>query len=318
MASTYSAPKWLGRAVPALLAAVLAVPAAALLAPAPVVAPLAIGGTAPVDLPGLPNVVRLSEKLYSGAAPEGDTGFRTLRGLGIRTILTVDGTPPEVKTARRFGMRYVHLPFGYDGCPRPQANRIVRAVRDLPGPVYLHCHHGKHRAPTAAAFARIALDGLTSEQAVKEMERAGTGKNYTGLYGDIKAYTPPTPEELEAVKSDFPSVTATPPLTKAMVSVDQRWQGILTAQKDGWKDGKAPGGALQLRELFTEMNRTREVRGRAEDFRGWMSASEEDAKTLEAALASKDKEAADRAVSRIAAGCGTCHAKYRNVPQKPR
>src|SRR5881628_1257785 len=97
-------------------------------------------------------------------------------------------------------MRYVHLPFGYDGCPRPQADRIVRAVRDLPGPVYLHCHHGKHRAPVGAEFARIALDGISPEQAVRELERAGTGKEYVGLYADVRSYRPPSSAELDRVK----------------------------------------------------------------------------------------------------------------------
>ena len=63
----------------------------------------------------------VSEKLYSGAAPEGDRGFSTLQALGIRTVITVDGARPDVAIARRFGLRYVHLPFGYDGCPSPRA-----------------------------------------------------------------------------------------------------------------------------------------------------------------------------------------------------
>ena len=108
---------------------------------------LPIGAAKPVDLPALKNVVRLSATLYTGAAPEGDAGFRALHRLGIKTIITVDGAPPEVERARRYGMRYVHLPFGYDGCPLPTANVIVKAVRDLHGPIYVHCHHGKHRAP---------------------------------------------------------------------------------------------------------------------------------------------------------------------------
>ncbi|HEU4753958.1 MAG TPA: hypothetical protein VFU47_12690, partial [Armatimonadota bacterium] len=176
----------------------------------------AIGCPAPVDLPGLPNVVRLNEKLYTGAQPEGDEGFRSLRKLGIRTILSVDGTPPDVKTAHRFGFRYAHLPFGYAGCPRPQAARIIRAVRDLPGPIYLHCHHGKHRAPAAGALVRRALDGISPQQAVKELERAGTGKNYLGLYQGARDL-PPTPEEIEAVRPEFPEISPTPPLMTAMV-----------------------------------------------------------------------------------------------------
>src|SRR5262249_7822843 len=112
-------------------------------------APIAVGAAKPAELPGLHNVFRVSDKLYSGSVPEGELGFRTLQALGIRTVISVDGARPDAATARRFGLRYVHLPFGYDGCPTARALEIIRAVRDLPGPIYLHCHHGKHRSPAA-------------------------------------------------------------------------------------------------------------------------------------------------------------------------
>ncbi|MGV3723360.1 MAG: hypothetical protein ACO1SX_20880 [Actinomycetota bacterium] len=280
--------------------------------------PLPIGDAAPRDFAGLHHVIRLSEKLYSGGVPEGDSGFQALQRLGVKTIITVDGAKPEVERARKLGMRYVHLPFGYDGCPTPQANAIAKAVRDLPGPVYLHCHHGKHRSPTAAAFARIAVDGVSNEEAVQELQRAGTGKNYTGLYGAVSRYTPPTRKELDRLKVTFREVAPTPPLVEGMVAIEQRFDRLMKLQKDGWKP--TPGvdaayEALQLQELFTELNRTGEIKGRPVDYRRWMRASEQDGKALEAALRAGKTEAASMFLGKVAAGCGSCHAKYRNVPQ---
>src|SRR5438094_677830 len=81
------------------------------------------------------------------SSPDGDEGFHSLQQLGIKTIVSVDGARPEVDLARKYGLRYVHLPIGYDAVPREQALRIARAIRDLPGPVYIHCHHGRHRGP---------------------------------------------------------------------------------------------------------------------------------------------------------------------------
>ena len=94
----------------------------------------------PMHEPGLHNVLRLSAKLTSGSSPDGEEGFRSLLRLGIRTIISVDGSRPDVETARKFGLRYIHLPVGYDGVPRDRALQLARAVRDLPGPVYVHCH----------------------------------------------------------------------------------------------------------------------------------------------------------------------------------
>ncbi len=42
----------------------------------------------------------------------------------------------------------------HGGISRDQSLTIARAVQDLPGPVFIHCHHGKHRGPTAAVMAR--------------------------------------------------------------------------------------------------------------------------------------------------------------------
>ncbi len=275
-------------------------------------------GQKPVDYSALHNVIRLSEKLYSGGVPVGEEGFQVLQRLGVKTIITVDGEKPDVKTARKYGMRYVHVPFGYDGCPTPTANVLVKAVRDLPGPVYLHCHHGKHRSPAGAAFARIALDGIPNEQAVQELERAGTGKNYIGLYGDVRAYHPPTREELDRLKVEFREIAPTPQLVEAMVQIEKRFDTLLKLQKAGWK--AQPGTdaayeALQLQELYTELNRTEEVRKHPTDYRNWMTEGEREGKALEANLRAGRLEAASMALGKIAAGCGGCHAKYRNVPQ---
>lgn len=279
--------------------------------------PLRIG-EGPRNFAGLHHVVRLSEKLYSGGVPEGDTGFEALQRLGIRTIITVDGARPDVERARKRGMRYVHLPFGYDGCPTPRANAIVKAVRDFPGPVYVHCHHGKHRSPTGAAFARIALDGLTPQQAVKELERAGTGKNYTGLYGDVSRYRPPSMAELDRLPVEFPEIAPTPPLVEAMVAIEKRFDRLLKLSRNRWRaqPGEDPAHeALQLQELYTELQRTEEFQRRPADYRRWMADGERDGKALEAALRAGRLEEASLFVGKLAAGCGNCHARYRNVPQ---
>jgi protein tyrosine phosphatase (PTP) superfamily phosphohydrolase (DUF442 family) len=308
-------------AVTALLVAAVLFTVQQLRAADPPKGPLPVGNPTAGEFPGLHNVFRFSEKLYSGGVPEGDPGFRSLRQLGIKTIITVDGARPDLARARKYGMRYVHLPIQYDGCPAPTANRIVRAVRDLPGPIYLHCHHGKHRSPTASMFARIALDGISNEAAVKEMERAGTGKNYIGLYGDVRAYKPPTAAELDRVQPHFPEVSPTPPLTEAMVQIDHRFEGLTHCQKAGWKtpqehpDLLPAHEALQLRELYTELNRMPEIKKRPADYQQWMREGQEKAQALETALRAGEPERATVLLGQIAAGCGTCHAKYRNVPQ---
>ena len=74
--------------------------------------------------PGIENAFRLSPRLYSGGEPQGEGAFKALKALGVKTIISVDGARPDVETARKFGIRYVHLPVGYHGVPR--AGRSAR------------------------------------------------------------------------------------------------------------------------------------------------------------------------------------------------
>ena len=86
--------------------------------------------------------------------------------------------------AKARGMRYIHLPIGYNGFDEARKLELVRATRDsmATGPVYLHCHHGKHRSAGAAGTVAVSLAWLTTDQAVERMKVSGTAPNYKGLY----------------------------------------------------------------------------------------------------------------------------------------
>src|SRR5262245_55603645 len=63
----------------------------------------------------LPNAFRIHAKVMSGGLPAGEAAFAELAELGVKTIISVDGAKPDVMAAERHGLRYVHLPHGYDG-----------------------------------------------------------------------------------------------------------------------------------------------------------------------------------------------------------
>ncbi len=281
----------------------------------------AIGATEPATLPGLHNVFRVSRKLYQGSSPEGEAGFASLQALGVRTVISVDGMQPDVALARRFGLRYVHLPISYDGCPAPRSLEIARAVRDLPGPIYLHCHHGKHRSAAAAALVHITLDGATNAEAVRFMRRAGADPAYSGLYASVASFRRPTAAEIDRAPARFPEVAAIPPLAATMVRINDRFEALQQSRRDGWRDqGERRDAlpaheALQLRELFRELQRAQSAADHPRDYSGWMRAAEGGAAEMETALRAGDAQRADVALDQVAAACGACHARYRNVPQ---
>jgi hypothetical protein len=89
-----------------------------------------------IEAKHLSNPVRVHEKVISGGLPEGDEAFAELKDLGIKTVISVDGAKPDVATSKKYGMRYVHLPHGYDGVPEQRGKELAKPVRDLPGPIY--------------------------------------------------------------------------------------------------------------------------------------------------------------------------------------
>lgn len=283
-----------------------------------------------IELPGIHNVYCLSEQLYIGSSPEGEEGFASLEKLGVKTIISVDGARPEVERARAHGMRYVHLPIGYHGVPEEQGLRIARAIRDLAGPVYLHCHHGKHRAPAAAAVARLCLDERCSVATVLgEMKRAGTDPQYIGLYAAPKELNRPTKEDLDRVSADFPEVSEVTGWTAAMVEIDEHWERLKAVRQAGWKsprehpDIDPPHEALLLMEAYRELARLLQMKERPEELRRWLSQSEREAQALADVLRPvKEMEAnliaaKEAAYKAVADSCLKCHRKYRDIPQGP-
>jgi protein tyrosine phosphatase (PTP) superfamily phosphohydrolase (DUF442 family) len=279
------------------------------------------GPPGPVPSPsepvGLPNLHALGDGLWSGGTPDGDDGFRSLRDLGVKTVISVDGIRPDVKRARQFGLRYVHIPVGYGGIPRERAVQLVRAAGELPGPIYVHCHHGQHRGPAAAAIMRLCRpDGWPADEAVAFLRTAGTDPRYEGLYASVRDFVPPSDTDLHRVSSDFPEVADVPDLTARMVEIDDLWDTLKRARANGWHSSTPPDSvahlALRLNEQFREVARLRDTAPPTEGFTWFRDNAERASADLEAALRAGDTTAAGKAYVRTAATCTACHHDYRD------
>jgi hypothetical protein len=92
-------------------------------------------------------------------------------------------------------MRYVHLPFGYDGIPAGRVAELARAAATVEGPIFVHCHHGKHRGPAAVGVICLANGSMTVPQAEALLRSAGTSPDYPGLFGAVTHFVAPTAAE---------------------------------------------------------------------------------------------------------------------------
>ena len=291
--------------------------------------PLARSGKEPepnrierVETAHLPNPVRVHERVISGGLPEGDAAFAELKKLGLRTVISVDGAKPDVATAEKYGMRYIHLPHGYDGVPEAKAKELAKAVRDLPGVIYIHCHHGKHRSPAAAAVACLGAGLIGHADATLVLSVAGTSEGYRGLFQSVSEAQPLDAALLDTLQPDFPSVAKLPPMAEAMVAIEHIHDHLRTIEKAGWKtplaqpDPAPDHEALLLREHFTELLRTKELQEQPAAFQKLAKEAESAAFALEDLLKSSDFETenASRLFLAVSDNCKSCHQAFRDVP----
>jgi protein tyrosine phosphatase (PTP) superfamily phosphohydrolase (DUF442 family) len=271
-------------------------------------------GDAPAEQPGLHNVMRLTGEIYSGGEPEGDAGFATLAGMGVRTVVSVDGGKPDIAAARKHGLRYVHIPIGYDGVEKIAGAALARLVDEIEGPLYIHCHHGKHRGPAAAAVACVARGAMNNEQAVEILERAGTSGKYAGLWRDVQSYArPPAGAELPPLVETAEVGT----LAAAMSQLDRGFDRLKLCRDVNWTvpedhpDIVPAQEALLVREALHEAGRN--LAGDFDDtFKAWLAESEQLAAELEKGLAAGRATEATAALGRLEQACQQCHARYRD------
>lgn len=289
--------------------------------PRPAVLAPPLDAPAPREFPGLHQVVTFREGLLSGGEPQAE-GFATLAAMGVRTIISVDGAAPDVAAAKAAGIRYIHLPMGYDGCEESRVLELTRATRDglARGGVYIHCHHGKHRSPAATAAVAVSMGWMTPPQAIERMKFAGTAANYTGLFRDVAACRVLPASAIDAVKTDFPEVCMPKGLVKGMVDIDLVFDHIKEVQAAGWKTPAAhpdlvpAAEAGRLADLFRTLAADEESTRHGPEFVAMMNASQAHAQRLEDLIvtgsASPDSMAS--LVKSLAADCKACHAKYRD------
>lgn len=265
------------------------------------------------------NVMEVAPGLISGSVPEGEAGFVALAARGVKTVVSVDGATPDVESARRHGMRYVHLPIGYHGIDHARQLEIAKAIRDLPGPVYVHCHHGKHRGPAAAASAAVALEWLDPDSAVAFMKQAGTSENYAGLYRCVLELAPATAEQWDVAPTEFPEIAPVPGFVKAMSQAQDAYDHLVEIKDSGWQapashpDLVPSAEAGRLENLLRLMQEDPESDKYPDDFHDMLRESWHAAIELEKAInTGGTQDVRLSALNRVKNSCKACHNVYRN------
>jgi hypothetical protein len=220
------------------------------------------------------------------------------------------------------------LPHGYDGIADERVQELAKAVRELEGPIYIHCHHGKHRSPAAAAAACVTAGLIAPPDALALLKSAGTSPNYRGLYDTVTSSKKLDERLLAELNVEFRETVELPPLAEAMVALEHTHDHLKQIAATGWRptpkhpDIDPPHEALLLHEHFTEMLRMDDVKRQPAAFQKLFAESESAARALEAALRTwtiaghpaPPPKTISAAFDQITQRCATCHRDYRDTP----
>ncbi|MDX1967233.1 MAG: hypothetical protein SFV23_08695 [Planctomycetaceae bacterium] len=270
-------------------------------------------GPAEADFPELHRLLQVPDRIYSGGEPASEAAFHSLKRLGVKTIVSVDGAIPNIDLAAKHGLRYIHIPIGYDGVPEDAGRALARVTREVNGKIYVHCHHGRHRGPAAAAVACIADGVVTGDEALAILKRAKTGENYSGLWRDVAAYRPPS---ADAVLPDLVSIARVESLAAAMAKLDRASDHLKLFAANKWAsppqhpDLIAATEAVLLLEGFREAARLQSTDYDSQ-FQSWMQEAAATAERFESALGKSTAEA-ELEWQSLQGQCGRCHTMYRD------
>ncbi len=123
----------------------------------------------PIKLAGVPNLHKVSDNLYRSAQPTAE-GMQNLMKIGIETIVNLRSFHSDRDAIGSTSLGYEHI---YMKSWHPEQKEVVRFLQLVTNPkrtpVLVHSQHGADRTGTMCVLYRVAVQGWTKEDAVREM-----------------------------------------------------------------------------------------------------------------------------------------------------
>jgi protein tyrosine/serine phosphatase len=128
-----------------------------------------------LDLPGLPNLHKVSDDLYRGAQPTAE-GMKELEKLGIKTVVNLRSLHSDRDEMEDANLTYEHIRMTTLDVDMDDIISFLNIVTDSNStPVFVHCQYGADRTGTMCAIYRVIIQNWSREDAVEEMTQGGYG-----------------------------------------------------------------------------------------------------------------------------------------------
>lgn len=147
---------------------------------------------------GVTNFGEVTPTLYRGGLLKGE-GLTALKKLGVNVIVdNRRNDKHEKRLVESLGMKYVPIPWH---CPLPKDEvfaKFLQVVHDNKGKkIFVHCRLGDDRTGMMVAAYRMAEQGWTAEEAMKEMESFGFTRSHHFICPGLAKYEREFPERLK-------------------------------------------------------------------------------------------------------------------------
>lgn len=130
---------------------------------------------APIQLEGVPNLHQVSATLYRSAQPTA-AGMRAIEKLGVKTVINLRSFHSDQDELKGSNLEGASIPMKTWHPELEEAAQFLRIISDpTRGPFLVHCQHGADRTGTMCALYRIAVEGWSKEDAIREMKEGGYG-----------------------------------------------------------------------------------------------------------------------------------------------
>lgn len=148
---------------------------------------------------GIPNVGQVTPNLFRGAQPSNE-GIAALKKMGVEIVVDLRGerSAKEESAVTKMGMQYVSIP-SHCSFPRDEPfARFLKVIEENPGKrIFVHCRLGDDRTGMAVAAYRMADEGWSADEAMKEMQAFGFSTIHHAMCPGLKEYEEKFPERLK-------------------------------------------------------------------------------------------------------------------------
>ena len=129
----------------------------------------------PLKMDGLPNLHRVSDTLLRSAQPT-KQGMQNLGPLKVKTVVNLRSFHSDRDELGEVKTGYEHITMKAWHPEYKEAVRFLKIATDpTKTPVLVHCQHGADRTGTMCALYRVAVQGWSKEDALREMTGGGFG-----------------------------------------------------------------------------------------------------------------------------------------------